>query len=238
MAAISQEPGKARILVVEDDEETRHLISAALQEHGYVVEAVGAAAAADRAARAGEFDAVVLDVWLPDTDGVALCRAWRRAGLSVPILMLTARTDVAARVAGLDAGADDYMGKPFAIAELRARLDALLRRRVRPLREQQFRHGPIVVDFARRQVWDSGRGVPVTARELAVLERLAEERGRPVSREELLKAIWGESTAEASASLEVMVARLRHKLDPQGTRGLIRTVRGFGYAVAFPHEGR
>src|SRR5262249_50765172 len=157
----------------------------------------------------GEIDAVVLDVWLPDADGTSLCRAWRLAGLSFPIIMLTARTEVAARVAGLDAGADDYLGKPFAVAELRARLSALLRRGGRPRRGRRAGHGSILVDFARRQVWDAGRGVPVTARELAVLERLAEERGRPVSREDVLRSVWGEATADSGASLEVMVARLR-----------------------------
>jgi len=237
VATIPPKPGPLRVLVVEDDEETRGLVAAALEEQGYAVEAVESASAADRAARSGVFDAVVLDVWLPDSDGTALCRAWRLAGLSLPVIMLTARTDVAARVAGLDAGADDYLGKPFAVAELRARLAAVLRRGDRPLRERQYCHGSIVVDFARRQAWDSGRGIPVTARELAVLERLAEEHGRPVSREELLRSIWGECTKDTRSSLEVMVGRLRRKLDPEGTRGLIRTVRGLGYAVGYSPEG-
>jgi len=234
--ATTSEGGKGRILVVEDDVETRGLLRAALQEHGYAVQAVGQAADADRAARGGGVDAVVLDVWLPDGDGTTLCRAWRLAGLSLPILMLTARTDVAARVDGLDAGADDYLGKPFAMAELRARLGALLRRGRRPLRQHVLRRGPVVVDFARRQAWVAGHEVPVTRRELAVLERLAEQPGQAVSREDLLESIWGEATAEAGASLEVMVARLRRKLDPEGALRLIRTVRGFGYALASADE--
>lgn len=232
----TSEGGKGRILVVEDDVETRGLLRAALEERGYAVDAVGLAAAADRAVRAGGADAVVLDVWLPDGDGTQLCRAWRRAGLSLPILMLTARTEVAARVDGLDAGADDYLGKPFAMAELRARLGALLRRGTRPLRQHVLRQGKAVVDFARRQAWLDGREVPVTRRELAVLERLAEQPGQAIPREDLLESIWGEATAEAAASLEVMVARLRRKLDPEGGGRLIRTVRGFGYALASGEE--
>jgi two-component system OmpR family response regulator len=220
--------------VVEDDEETRGLLAEALANYGYAVLPVGRAEAADHAARSGAADAIVLDVWLPDADGMDLCRSWRRAGLGVPILMLTARTDVAARVSGLDAGADDYLGKPFAMAELRARLGALLRRGRRPLREQAFRRGVIVVDFARRQAWVSGREVPITRRELEVLERLAEHAGHPVSRDDILEDVWGEATPEAAASLEVIVARLRRKLDRPGEPALIRTLRGYGYALALP----
>jgi two-component system, OmpR family, response regulator len=226
-----------RVLIVEDDEETRSLLSEALAGHGYAVSAVARGAAADQLVSAGAADAVVLDVWLPDADGVELCRAWRSRGLELPILMLTARTDVAGRVSGLDAGADDYLGKPFAMAELRARLGALLRRGARPLRKQVFRHGPVVVDFECRQAWVAEQEVPITRREVEVLERLAQEGGRPVSRGELLAQIWGDSAPEAAASLEVIVARLRRKLEGPGARGLIRTVRGYGYAVSVPPTG-
>jgi len=162
---------------------------------------------------------------------VELCRAWRRSGLRIPILMLTARTDVAARVAGLEAGADDYLGKPFALAELRARLTALLRRGGRPLRGELFRRGPVTVDFGRRQAWVGGQEVAITRRELEVLERLAEAGGHAVSRDDLLQDVWGEATRETAASLEVMVARLRRKLERPGGSAIVRTVRGYGYAV-------
>jgi DNA-binding response OmpR family regulator len=230
----SQSGRKARILVVEDDEETRVLLSEALVTYGFSVVSVGRGEAADRAARSGAADAVVLDVWLPDADGMDLCRSWRRSGLGLPILMLTARTDVAARVSGLDAGADDYLGKPFAMAELRARLDALLRRGRRGRREEVFRRGSIVVDFARRQAWVGGREIPITRRELEVLERLAEQAGHPVSRDDILEDVWGTATPESAASLEVIVARLRRKLDQQDQPSLIRTLRGHGYALAPP----
>jgi CheY-like chemotaxis protein len=158
----SVDTGRVRVAIVEDDREMRGLLREALGHEGYAVTAVGSGAAASEAVRGGDVDAVILDVWLPDADGVELCRAWRRSGLRIPILMLTARTDVAARVAGLEAGADDYLGKPFAMAELRARLNALLRRGTRPLRGEIFRRGPVSVDFGRRQAWVGGQEVAIT----------------------------------------------------------------------------
>jgi two-component system, OmpR family, response regulator len=227
----STDTGRASIAVVEDDREMRELLREALDNQGYAVTAVGTGAAANEAVRGGDVDAVILDVWLPDADGVELCRGWRRAGLRIPILVLTARTDVAARVAGLEAGADDYLGKPFALAELRARLAALLRRGGRPLRGELFRRGAVSVDFGRRQAWVGGQEVAITRRELEVLERLAEAGGRAVSRDDLLQDVWGEATRETAASLEVMVARLRRKLERPGGSPVVRTVRGYGYAI-------
>jgi two-component system OmpR family response regulator len=227
---------RVRIAVVEDDREMRELLREALGNQGYAVTAVDSGAAAGDLVAAGSTDAVILDVWLPDGDGVELCRGWRRAGVRIPILMLTARTDVAARVAGLDAGADDYLGKPFALAELRARLGALLRRGGRPLRGEIFRRGAVAVDFGRRQAWVGGEEVAITRRELEVLERLAEAGGHAVSRDDLLQDVWGEATRETAASLEVMVARLRRKLERPGGSPLVRTVRGYGYAVVTGEE--
>jgi two-component system OmpR family response regulator len=227
----SRDAGRASVAVVEDDREMRELLREALDNQGYAVTAVGTGAAANEAVRGGDVDAVILDVWLPDADGVELCRGWRRAGLRIPILVLTARTDVAARVAGLEAGADDYLGKPFALAELRARLAALLRRGGRPLRGELFRRGAVSVDFGRRQAWVGGQEVAITRRELEVLERLAEAGGRAVSRDDLLQDVWGEATRETAASLEVMVARLRRKLERPGGSPVVRTVRGYGYAI-------
>jgi two-component system OmpR family response regulator len=227
---------RAHVVIVEDDREMRELLRDALGGYGYEVTAVGRGSLATDAVLPGAVDAVVLDVWLPDVNGVDLCQAWRRAGVRTPILMLTARTDVASRVAGLEAGADDYLGKPFALAELKARLGALLRRGGRQLRGQLLSHGAVTVDFGRRQAWVGGHEVAVTRRELEVLERLAESRGNAVSRDELLQDVWGEATREAAASLEVIVARLRRKLDRPGGAGLVRTVRGFGYALASPES--
>jgi DNA-binding response OmpR family regulator len=177
---------------------------------------------------------VILDVWLPDANGIELCREWRENGVRTPILMLTARTDVASRVAGLDAGADDYLGKPFALAELRARMRALLRRQPQATGERVLRRSNLFVDFQRRQAWVAGVEVPLTRRELDLLERLARGRGHAVARDDLLEDVWGHATDEAAASLEVILARLRRKLEHDGKGSLIRTLRGYGYALASP----
>ena len=226
-----------RVLLVEDDRETRVFVEQALSEAGYEVTSAGRAAGARAALRETVFAVVVLDVGLPDGSGIELCREWRRGGVSVPILILTAKTDVASRVAGLDAGADDYLGKPFALAELRARVRAMIRRGARPLRERIVKHGDIVMDFARRLVLRGGVEAPITRREMEVLERLAHAGGHAVSREDLLEEIWGETTAEAGASLEVIVGRLRRKLDAPGGERVIRTIRGHGYALATKDGG-
>jgi two-component system, OmpR family, response regulator len=223
---------QGRILVVEDDAETRELVARALTEDGYSVVTADRGALGTRTLEAGQVAVVVLDVWLPDGTGFDLCREWRAQGFLTPVLMLTARTDVSSRVQGLDAGADDYLGKPFALSELRARLRALLRRATDPLQERVLRRGGLSVDFGRRQAWLEGHEVPLTRREVEVLERLAWAQGHAVSRDDLLEEIWGEASPEAGASLEVIVARLRRKLDQGQREGLIRTVRGHGYALA------
>jgi two-component system, OmpR family, response regulator len=224
-------PAKSRILVVEDDVETRRLVQETLSEDGFEVDAHGRAKGGESALRLGGISAVILDVWLPDANGIELCREWRKNGILLPILMLTARSDVTSRVAGLDAGADDYLGKPFALAELRARLRALLRRGHRQPVDRVFRRNDVVVDFQKRQAWVAGGEVPLTRREIDVLARLARGDGDAVAREDLLEDVWGESTAEATASLEVILARLRRKLERRGKGTLIRTIRGYGYAL-------
>ena len=227
----------ARILLVEDDRETRRLVESLLSEEGYVVDAVGRLTSASAAARTAIYDAVVLDLGLPDGDGIELCREWRSAGMATPILVVTARADVASRVRGLDAGADDYVGKPFAVAELRARLRAVMRRGPSRPQDKVFRRNGLTVDFARRRASLGGREVPITRRELEVFARLVRAGGRAVSRNDLLEDIWGEITPEAGASLEVIVGRLRSKLGADGGESLIRTFRGHGYGLATPDEG-
>jgi DNA-binding response OmpR family regulator len=229
-----REAEAGRILLVEDDPETRDVIAAALRADGFEVDVEGRAQDARRALRAYEVALVILDVWLPDANGIDLCREWRASGVRTPILMLTARTDVASRVAGLDAGADDYVGKPFALAELRARLRALLRRGPQTTGERLLRRPNLTVDFQRRQAWVAGAEVPLTRRELDLLERLARGRGHAVARDDLLGDVWGEATEEAAASLEVILARLRRKLERGAKGSLIRTLRGYGYALVSP----
>jgi DNA-binding response OmpR family regulator len=222
----------APLVLVEDDRSTRELVGRALEEDGQVVLAVGSAAellALEGRAMSG----VVLDLWLPDGNGLDLCREMRRKGSRVPILMLTARADVTSRVRGLDAGADDYLGKPFAVSELRARVRALLRRAERVQDEVVLERGLVRIDLGRRTVSVAGSEVALTRREFDVLERLAASRGHVVQRDDILEDIWGEATPATAASLEVIVARLRRKLGASDARStLLRTVRGVGYALA------
>jgi len=219
-----------RILVVEDQREVRTFVLETLEAAGFTVEGVSTYEAADRRLLAGGVAGVVLDWMLPDRPGVKLCEEMRRRKDPTPVLMLTARGDVEDRVAGLEAGADDYLKKPFAAAELRARVRALVRRGPR-LTDAVVRIGPVEIHPASRQVVSEGREVPLTTREFDILETLARQRGRVLSRPRLLLAIWGTDDEAASGSLEVLMARLRRKLAAAGAPDAIRTVRGVGYAL-------
>jgi DNA-binding response OmpR family regulator len=221
-----------RVLVVEDHVETRAMIEALLREAGYTVVSVGTLAEARACTKAGGLAAVVLDWMLPDGSGLDLCAELRRDGDATPILVLTARGGVEDRVIGLDAGADDFLKKPFAAAELRARLRALLRRGPRIV-ESRVMLGPIEIRAASRIVLAAGREIPLTAREFDILEVLARHRGQVVTRSNLLIAVWGddENTGE---SLDVLLARLRRKLAAAGAPDAIRTHRGVGLSVGMP----
>ena len=214
-----------RVLVVDDDDDVRDVVVRALQHDGHTVVAASDLAAA-RQAIGDCFELIVLDVSLPSGSGLALCRELRAEQDVTPILLLTARSGVASRVEGLDAGADDYLVKPFAVAELRARVRALGRRG--PV-VRSFVHvvDDIVLDVAGRKAMKAKVEVPVTAREWAILETLAARAGRVMSRDELLDTVWGSTDGPAAKSLEVLVARLRKKLGAT----LIVTLRGEGYAL-------
>ncbi len=213
-----------RVLVVDDDEETRELVGAALAREGWETVLAASEVDARRQASAAHFDVLVLDVMLGPGSGLALCAGLRRDGIETPILFLSARGTVDARVHGLDAGGDDYLPKPFALKELCARVRALGRRGA-ALRPDRVVLGALVLDFATRKALHEDRAVPVTAREWDLLRVLADARGRVVPFEDVLERAWGEPSERARASLEVIVARLRKKLVP------IRTVRGVGYAL-------
>ncbi len=215
-----------RILLVDDHAELRDLVARALVRDGHVVEDAATLSAARARLAAQSFDLIVLDLGLPDGDGEALCRELRHQGRVTAILVLTARGSVTSRVTALDAGADDYLRKPFAVAELRARVRALGRRR-ETLAPSLLRCGDVALDFAGRRAFFGDREAPLTAREWAILELLARRGGRVVSRDALLDGVWGEATQRSGASLEVLIARIRRKLAPE----LIRTVRGEGYAL-------
>jgi DNA-binding response OmpR family regulator len=194
-----------------------------------VVTAASSCAEAERALADG-FDVIVLDVMLPDGSGIDLCARLRARGCRVPILLLTARGEIRERVTGLEAGADDYLVKPFALAELMARVRALGRRGPMP-RDQIATFGRVKVDLNRRQVSVAGRNVPLTAKELSIIEVLALQRGI-VTREALLESVWGEVNESADASLEVLIGRIRRKLGAHAAA--LRTVRGVGYSLEAP----
>jgi two-component system, OmpR family, response regulator len=217
-----------RVLVVDDNAETCHLLVRSLESGAHVARAERSCREARATLEAQHFDVIVLDVMLPDGSGLELCRTLRQAQVSIPILLLTARGDVSDRVAGLDAGADDYLAKPFAVSELLARVRALARRGP-VLRDAKVHAGDIVVDLEGRRVLRLGKTVPLTARELAIVEVLALRRGGVVARDDLVEAVWGEVNDSAKASLEVLVGRIRRKLG--GAAAPIRTVRSVGYAL-------
>jgi DNA-binding response OmpR family regulator len=218
---------KMRILVVDDHDETRELITRNFVRAAHLVQTASSCAEAARVLAGTEFDIVVLDVMLPDGSGIELCSRLRAQGCTVPVLLLTARGDVRDRVGGLDAGADDYLVKPFALAELIARVRALGRRGP-ILRDRTIAIGSISVDLERRCVSAHGRNLPLTAKELAIVEVLATRRG-VVPRELLVEAVWGEVNEASRATLDVLIGRIRRKLDGNGA--LLRTVRGLGYAL-------
>jgi len=216
-----------RLLVVEDDPQLGEALAAGLRQFGHAVDWFRDGAQADGALAGAPYDALVLDLGLPGTDGMGWLRRWRRRGLSLPVLILTARDGVEQRIAGLDAGADDYLIKPITIDELAARLRALLRRAAGQLQEV-WAHGELRYDPAAKQVQWRGKPVDLTGRELALLEMLLLHPQRVLSRTLLQEKLYDWSGGEPeSNALEVYVHHLRRKIHP----GIVRTVRGVGYAL-------
>ena len=217
-----------RVLVVEDSPPTRELLMHSLEKAGYSVAVASRFSTGIKLAAEEPFDILLIDVMLPDGDGFEMCRELRRTGVETPILFLTAKGEVDARVTGLDAGGDDYLRKPFALAELHARVRALTRRRGRA-GPQVFRAGATKIDFSGRRMVIGDQDIPMTAREWAVLEILVGQQGRVAAREDLLDLCWQGAGARASGSLDVIVSRLRRKLASPGGGTTIRTIRGKGY---------
>lgn len=215
-----------RVLIIDDEAEVRSVVARALKADGNAVATAEDLASARERIAEGT-DLIVLDLRLPDGFGLELCRELRTEGSTVPILLLTALSQVALRVQGLDAGADDFLSKPFAVAELRARVRALGRRGALP-RGLTYRNDDVLLDIAGRHAKRAGQEVAITAREWAILEILARRSGRIVTRVDLLEGVWGDASETAASSLEVLVGRLRRKLGAD----LIRTLRGEGYALA------
>jgi DNA-binding response OmpR family regulator len=220
-----------KILIVEDDRKLARLLCRMLSEEGYAADCCGTGSDALTQAGAGVYDLIILDWMLPDVDGLEVCRQLRRRGERVPILMLTARGEVPERVLGLDAGADDYLVKPFEIDELLARINALLRRSAG---WTNWKLGGLEVDRVGRRVRLFGKPLELTAKEFSLLLHLLHKEGRVVTRSELLSQVWGMQFDPESNVVEVHVSRLRDKL-AVGASGQpavkIETVRGQGYRL-------
>jgi two-component system copper resistance phosphate regulon response regulator CusR len=223
-----------RILVVEDDRQLRASMTRGLREATHVVEQATTGAQAIAMAAANPFDVMILDVRLPDIDGLAVCRAVRGGGSRLPILMLTALDGVEQRIAGLDAGADDYLTKPFDFGELLARLRALGRRRLDALPETLV-VGDLTVDIGRHTAERHGRELSFTAKEFALLVYLARNAGRVVTRAELLQHVWDDPRNSYSNIIDVYAGRLRRKLDADDENvPLFKTIRGIGFMLDAP----
>jgi two-component system, OmpR family, response regulator len=222
-----------RILIVEDDAATRELLERRLREERFHADGVPDGQAAEARAEAGAFDAIVLDVVLPGHDGFAVCRRLRARGVDTPILLLTGRQTLDDRVRGLDAGADDYLAKPFAFEELLARLRALTRRGRTHQLSAVLRYGPVELDQHEKVVKVNEQVVMMTATEFRLLEYFLLRAEKPVTRDELARHVWGAAGCESNV-IDVYVSYLRKKLRPAG-RPLVCTVRNFGYTLTLDH---
>src|SRR6476619_808511 len=220
-----------RILLVEDEAATARFIAKGLREAKHAVDVAADGNAAASRAQENDYDAVILDVMLPGKDGLTLCRELRASGSHVPVLMLTARDAIEARVEGLDAGADDYLTKPFDFRELLARLRALTRRDRRPLTPERLEVGPLEIDVPGRRVFRHGTEIALTTREYALLEYLARRAGDVVGRADIAEHVWDEHYDAFSNIVDVYIQRLRRKLDRAQEPSLIRTRRGQGYQL-------
>ncbi len=220
-----------RVLIVEDDADVADLLLRAVREAAWAADIVATGEGALAALAVNDYDLAVLDIGLPDLDGLEVCRRWRARGGRTPVLMLTARGGLSDRVAGLDAGADDYLGKPFAIEELLARLRALARRPPSPL-DVCLRVADLELDVATRTARRAGLVLRLSAREYALLEYLLRTHGRVVSRAQILEHVWDDNFDPIGNAVDVLVGRVRRKIDRPGFPPLIHTVVGMGYVLA------
>jgi len=218
-----------RILVIEDDRKVARFIEQGLEQEGYAVDVLHDGVDAGAQARLADYDAVVLDLMLPGRSGAQVLRDIRACKPSLPVLILSAKASIEERVAGLDAGADDYMAKPFALAELSARLRALLRRGLP--HETTLRLADLEMDTVRRTVARAGRPIDLTPKEYALLEFLLRHSDRPVTRSLIVEHVWDIHFDSVSNVVEVHVNALRNKIDRGFARPLIHTIRGVGYIL-------
>ena len=219
----------ARILVVEDEPAIAVCLEGDLKLEGHEVEIAGDGETASLRARQQPFDLILLDVMLPRKDGFEVCRELRRAGVRTPIIMLTAKTQEAEKILGLELGADDYVTKPFSPRELRARIKAMLRRAGGEL-PQRYRFGEVEVDFSRSELRRAGKPIEVTPLELKLLAAFIRSRGRTLTRDQLLDEVWGRGTYVTDRVVDNHITHLRKKIEPEPSRPrYLVSVRGLGY---------
>jgi len=219
------------VLVVEDERRLVQLIRRVLEEEGHTVDVAYDGEEGLHMGLEGTHDVLVLDIMLPQMNGLDVCKNLRRERIDTPVLLLTALDSVDDRVAGLDAGADDYLPKPFAFQELLARIRALGRRRVEARDPQEMEVEGLILDLRRRKAKRDGRQIELSPKEFSLLEFLMRNQGRVVTRTQILDHLWGYDFATDSNLVDVYVAYLRRKVDKGESRSLIRTIRGVGYAL-------
>src|SRR5215470_924249 len=219
-----------RVLLVEDDPGVQRFVVKGLREQCYAVDVAASGNEALYQADINPYDLIILDVMIPGIDGFQVCRALRKSGHRIPILMLTARDAVEDRIAGLDHGADDYLTKPFEFRELLARLRALLRRSGE-LRSEKIAIADLVLDTGAQTAKRAGRQIILTAKEFALLEYLARNASRVVRRAEIAEHVWDETFDPFSNLIEVYINRLRRKIDANSSKPLVHTRRGVGYVL-------
>jgi len=225
-----------RVLIVEDERKISAYVKRGLEEQGYAVDAVYTGREALDWAEAAPYDLILLDILLPELDGLSVCRELRRRGSRMPILMLTARDAVDDRVAGLDAGADDYLVKPFAMKELLARLRALTRRAASAEKSPVLQVADLSLDTLTHRVKRGGKGIELTAKEYAVLECLLREPERVLTRTMIAEHVWNYDVFNQSNVVDVYIRNLRRKIDDGYGLKLIHTVRGAGYRLSAEQE--
>lgn len=224
-----------RVLFAEDDRQLRESVARGLREASYVVDLAANGTEALALAGGHDYDVVILDILMAGATGLEVCRAIRATGSSVPVLMLTALDAVEQRITGLDAGADDYLTKPFDFGELLARLRALTRRRGEVLAPTLV-VGDLVIDTTRHLVTRGGREIPLTTKEFTFLHHLARHAGRVVSRAELMEHVWDDKSNAYSNIIDVYASRLRRKLDEGEDVPLVVTLRGTGFMLNVPAD--
>jgi two-component system copper resistance phosphate regulon response regulator CusR len=221
-----------RLLLVEDEVDIQSFLRCSLEEAGYQVEAAADGKTAERLAADGVYDVLIVDLGLPDQDGITLILRLRQMGVRAPVLILSARRSVDDRVRGLEQGGDDYLTKPFALAELLARLRNLIRRNSpQPSEATRLRVQDLELDLLRREALRSGQDLQLTPQEFVLLEYLCRNAGRVVTRSMILDQVWGMRIQPDTNVVDVHIYRLRGKVDGKGQQPLIRTLRGVGYVL-------